>query len=355
MTESGVSELTALPGLQAFEATPAPGPERGHWLERSASPRLMLFAGRSHPELAQRIADELGIELGAVELRTFANGELYCRYMESIRGADVFIVQSPAVSPNEHLMELLVMINSAKLASAQRITAVMPWYPYSRQDKKSAPREPITAKLVADFLQVAGVDRVLTMDLHAGQIQGFFDIPVDHMTALTLFSQYYHDQGIAGEDVVSVSPDAGRAKMARRFGDLLGGKVALLNKTRPTHDVAAHTEVIGEVEGRIAIMSDDIIVTGGTLVSGATALRKAGARAVYACATHGLFPDGALERLCESDIEQIVVTDTVPIDPLNRPDKLQVLTVSRILADSIRNVFSDESVSAIFAGENQLF
>ena len=352
--ESGVTELTALPGLHVLDV-PRPQPDRGHWIERTPHPRLMLFAGRSHPELAQRIADELGIELGAVELRTFANGEIYCRYLESIRGADVFIVQSPATSPSDQLWELFVMINSAKLASAQRITAVLPWYPYSRQDKKSAPREPITAKLVADFLQVAGVDRVLTMDLHAGQIQGFFDIPVDHMTALTLFSQYFHDQGLLGEDVVSVSPDAGRAKMARRFGDLLGGKVALLNKTRPTHDVAAHTEVIGEVEGKIAIMSDDIIVTGGTLLSGAAALKQAGARMVYACATHALFPDGAMQRLAESEIEQIVVTDTVPVNPLDRPDMLRVLTVSRILAESIRNVFSDESVSAIFAGENQLF
>jgi ribose-phosphate pyrophosphokinase len=172
---------------------------------------------------------------------------------------------------------------------------------------------------------------------------------------MTLFTQYFRDQGLYGEDIVSVSPDAGRAKMARRFGEMLDGKVALLNKTRPTHDVAAHTEVIGDVEGKITIMSDDIIVTGGTLLSGAAALRKAGARAVYACATHGLFPEGVLDRLAASQIEKIVVTDTVPINPLERPDKLQVLTVSTILAESIRNVFSDESVSAIFAGENQLF
>ncbi len=352
-SETEVSELTALPGLEMVEAQVTGAP--GAWLDRTPSPRLMLLAGRSHPDLAHDIARELGIECGAVELKTFANGEIYCRYLESIRGGDVFIVQSPAMSPNEHLMELWVMINAAKLASAHRITAVLPWYPYSRQDKKSAPREPITAKLIADFLQVAGVDRVLTMDLHAGQIQGFFDIPVDHMTALPLFAQYFRDQGLFGEDVVSVSPDAGRAKMARRFGEMLDGKVALLNKTRPAHDAAAHTEVIGEVDGKIAIMSDDIIVTGGTLLSGAAALRKAGARAVYACATHALFPDGALDKLVASEIEQIVVTDTVPVSPLNRPEKLQVLTVSKLLAESIRNVFSGESVSAIFAGENQLF
>jgi ribose-phosphate pyrophosphokinase len=193
------------------------------------------------------------------------------------------------------------------------------------------------------------------MDLHAGQIQGFFTVPVDHMTALKLFAQHFRDQGLWGEGVVSVSPDPGRAKMARKFGELLDGELAILNKTRPTHDVADVTEVIGRVRGKIAVMSDDMVVTGGTLLAGARALKEAGATAVYACATHGLFPDGALERLAESDIEQIVVTDTVPIDPLNRPDKLQVLTVSTILAESIRNVFSDESVSAIFAGENQLF
>jgi ribose-phosphate pyrophosphokinase len=316
----------------------------------------MLFAGRSHPELASRIAEELEIGLGEVELKTFANGETYCRYLESIRGADVFIVQSAAgLRTNDHLFELLEMIDAAKLASAHRITAVLPWFPYSRQDKKSAPREPITAKLIAELLQTAGIDRVLTMDLHAGQIQGFFTVPVDHMTALKLFAQHFHDQGLWGEGIVSVSPDPGRAKMARKFGELLDGELAILNKTRPTHDVADVTEVIGRVRGKIAVMSDDMVVTGGTLLAGARALKEAGATAVYACATHGLFPDGALERLAESDIEQIVVTDTVPIDPLNRPEKLRVLTVSTILAESIRNVFSDESVSAIFAGENQLF
>ena len=354
MGESGVSELTTLPGLEALDG-PRPVGERERWLERTPSPRLMLFSGRSNRELAERIAEELRIELGAVELRTFANGESYCRYLESIRGADVFIVQSGSPPVNDHLWELLIMIGAAKLASAHRITAVLPWYPYSRQDKKSAPREPITAKLVADFLEVAGADRVLTMDLHAGQIQGFFKIPVDHMTALPLFAQYFRDKGLSGDGVVSVSPDPGRAKMARRFGEMLEGDLAILNKTRPTHDVAAVTEVIGHVEGKIAIMSDDMIVTGGTLLAGAEALRDAGATAVYACATHALFPDGALEELAASELIEIVVADTVPVNPLNRPDKLTVLTVSTILAKSIQNVFSDESVSAIFAGQNQLF
>ena len=349
-----MTELTALPGLEALER-PRPSGERERWIERGSSGRLMLFSGRSNPELAERIGDELRIEPGTVELKTFANGETYCRYLESIRGADVFIVQSGSPPVNDHLMELLIMIDAAKLASANRITAVLPWYPYSRQDKKSAPREPITAKLVAELLQAAGVDRVLTMDLHAGQIQGFFTVPVDHMTALPLFAQYFRDKGIFGAGIVSVSPDPGRAKMARRFGEMLEGELAILNKTRPTHDAARVTEVIGHVEGKVAIMSDDMIVTGGTLLAGADALSEAGATAVYACATHGLFPDGALEMLAASDIAEIVVTDTVPISPLDRPDKLTVLTVSRILAETMQNVFSDESVSAIFAGENQLF
>ena len=355
--ESGTTELTRLPGLEV--TTPAapvqPSGERGRWIERGPSGKLMLFSGRSNPDLANRIADQLNIELGDVELETFANGEPYCRFSDSIRGADVFIVQScapPAV--NDHLWELLLMIQAAKLASANRITAVMPWFPYSRQDKKSAPREPISAKLVADTLEVAGVDRVLTMDLHAGQIQGFFTVPVDHMTALPLFAQYYRDRGLYGDGVVAVSPDPGRAKLAGKFGQMLEADLAIMNKTRPAHDVASVTEVIGRVRGKIAIMTDDIVVTGGTLVAGAEALKEAGATEVYACATHALIPESAYEKLEASELTEIAITDTVPVNPL-RLDKLKELTISVLLADTIKNVFSDESVSAIFAGENQLF
>jgi ribose-phosphate pyrophosphokinase len=317
----------------------------------------MLFSGRSHPVLAQKIADQLNIELGDVKLKTFANGETYVRYKESIRGADVFIVQTcHGRATNDYLWELQIMIQAAKLASANRITAIMPWFPYSRQDKKSAPREPITAKLLADVLDAAGADRVLTMDLHAGQIQGFFRIPVDHMTALPLFARYYRETlGLHGDSVVAVSPDPGRAKMATKFAQMLDADFALMNKQRPAHDVAAVTEVVGDVRGKVAIMSDDIIVTGGTLIAGAQALLDAGATKVYACATHGLFPDDALEKLAQSQLAGLAVTDTVPVPELNRPDKLSVLTISGILAETIENVFADESVSAIFAGENQLF
>jgi ribose-phosphate pyrophosphokinase len=318
----------------------------------------MLFTGRSNPDLAQKIANELGIPLGDVKLKTFANGEVYCRYMESIRGADVFLVQSCAgMGVNDALVELLVMIDAARLASANRITAVMPWYPYSRQDKKSAPREPITAKLIAGFLEAAGADRVLTMDLHAGQIQGFFTIPVDHMTALPLFAQYYRDKGLFGDRVVAVAPDPGRGKMTTRFAEFLEADVAYMSKTRPEHDVAEVTEVVGRerVKGKAAILSDDLIVTGTTLVSGARALLEAGATEVYACATHGLFPPDALAALGESELTEVTVTDSVPQEELHAPANVKVLTVSPLLANTIQNVFSGESVSEIFAGENQLF
>jgi ribose-phosphate pyrophosphokinase len=348
------TELT-LPGLAA---TPEVAPELkpDHWLERTPQKRLMLFAGRSNPDLAEDISERLGVKLGEVQVKTFANGETYCRYEESIRGADVFLIQTGCEPVDRNVMELLIMIDAAKLASAKRITAVVPWFPYSRQDKKTLPREPISAKLVAELIQTAGADRVLTMDLHSGQIQGFFTIPVDHMRALPLFVQYFRDKGLYGDQVVSVSPDAGRAKVAGKFAEMLETPgFAIMNKTRPAHDVAAVTTVIGDVRGKIGIMSDDMIITGGTLIEGAKALHEAGATEVYACATHGLFPGDAIERLAESQLREIVVTDTVPVDIMRAPDKLRVLPVSGILAETIHNVFADDSVSAIFAGENQLF
>ena len=348
-----MSEAT-LPGLETVEPV-LPVTDRTPWIERGPQKRLMLFSGRSNPELAERIAEKLGLSLGEVELKTFANGETYVRYDDSIRGSDAFIIQSGNPPVNDHLVELLIMIQAAKLASAKRITAVVPWYPYSRQDKKSRPREPITARLVADFLEAAGVDRVLTMDLHAGQIQGFFNVPVDHMTALPLFATYYRDKGLYGDKIVAVSPDPGRAKMARRFGQMLEADLAIMNKVRPEHDTAEVTEVIGTVKGKVAILSDDMIVTGGTLIAGAEALKEAGATEVYACATHGLFPGNSFEKLAASSLVEVTVTDTVPIDKLNQPDKINVITVSKLLAETILNVFADDSVSAIFAGENQLF
>ena len=347
------TELASLPGLGPMTEHAQPQP--GHWIERGPSKRLMVFSGRSHPDLAQRIADKLGVELGGIELSTFANDETYCRYDESIRGADVFLVQTGCAPVDKNLMELLVMIQGAKLASAKRITAVVPLYPYARQDRKAKPREPVTARLVADMLQLAGADRVLTMDLHAGQIQGFFTIPVDHMTALPLFANHFRDLGLTGPDLVSVAPDAGRAKMAQRFAEMIEADLAIMHKTRPAHDQAAVTEIAGRVRDKVAIVGDDVIMTGGTLLANVEVLKEHGARDVWVFATHGLFCGNALEKFKDADIAGIVVTDTVPIDLLNRPDNLRVLSVGELLADTIMNVFADDSVSAIFGGENQLF
>ena len=327
----------------------------GHAIPLTPQKRLMVFAGRSHPELAAKMAERLGVALGEIELTTFANGETYCRYCESIRGADVFLVQTGCAPVDQNLMELLLMIQAAKLASAKRITAVIPWFPYSRQDRKAKPREPISGRLVADMLQLAGADRVLTMDLHAGQVQGFFTIPVDHMTALPLFAQHFRDLGLTGEEIVSVAPDAGRAKYALRFAEMISADFAIMHKTRPAHDEVAITEVTGRVRDKIAIVGDDVTTTGGTQIAGATTLREHGATEVWMFVTHSLLDAEALQQLAAAEITGIVVTDTVPIDPTHRPPNMTVLTVSGLLAETIMNVFADDSVSAIFGGENQLF
>jgi ribose-phosphate pyrophosphokinase len=352
--ESGTIEQT-LPGLSGPAISVHTEPQQGRALALAPQKRLVVVSGSSHPELAGKIADHLGVELGARELKTFADGETYCRYDDSVRGADMFIVQTAAKPVAHHLVELLIMVNAAKLASAKRITAVIPWYFYARQDKKARPREPITARMVADLLETVGVDRVITMDLHAGQVQGFFRIPVDHMVAVPMFAQYVRD--MLGPDVerVAVAPDTGRAKLAGKFAEMIGGGLVVLNKERPGHNQARVTGVIGEVEGKVAVMTDDIIDTAGTLCAGADALREAGATRVLACATHALLNPPALERIQSSAFERVVVTDTVPVNVLTKPDNIEVLSISGLLAETIQNVFADDSVSAIFAGENQLF
>jgi len=323
--------------------------------------RLMVFGGRASGELAAKIAGNLNVDLGQVYLNTFSNGEVYCRYEESIRGADVFIVQSTAanpqtgLTPNDALMELLTMIDAAQGASAHRIIAVMPWYGYARQDKKSSPREPITARVVAKILEEIGVDRVLTMDLHAGQVQGFFHVPVDHMTAMPQLTQWFQDQGLT-DDLVIVSPDAGRVKMARNFARKVGVHWAVMEKERPSQQVAEIGYVVGDVQGKTAVLVDDMIDTAGTLCAAAKTVLDEGAARVIACATHGVFSGPAYERLPyeNSGIERIVVTDTIPLR-VGAPDNITVLSTAQTLADSIRRIFTDDSVSEIFAGENQLF
>src|SRR5438067_1671871 len=287
-----------LPGLEVEGVEPQTKPN--HWLERGPQKRLMVFSGRSHFDLATRIAEHLGVELGMIDLHTFGNGETYCRYDESIRGADIFIVQTGCRPVDQNLMELLLMIQAAKLASAKRITAVIPWFPYSRQDRKAKPREPISARLVADMLQLAGVDRVLTMDLHAGQIQGFFTIPVDHMTALQLFATHFRDLGLAGDGVVAVAPDAGRAKHAVRFAEMIEASFAIMHKMRVAADHVEVTEVTGKVRDKIAIVGDDVSTTGSTLIAGARALLDHGAQEVNVFVTHALFSEKALEDLGNS-------------------------------------------------------
>jgi ribose-phosphate pyrophosphokinase len=322
------------------------------------SKRAMVFGGRSSMELASKIAGKLGLDLGQVTLKTFTDGEVYCRYEETIRGADVFLAQSTCadpsqkMTPNDALMELLAMADAAQGASAHRIIAVMPWYGYARQDKKSSPREPISARLVARCLEAAGADRVLTMDLHAGQVQGFFNIPVDHMTALMMLTQYFRDLGLS--DLVVVAPDAGRVKLNKKFANKLGAELAILDKERPAQQVAEIGYVIGDVKGKTAIIVDDMIDTAGTLKAAAQTVLDEGASRVYAAATHAVLSGNAYENLASSGFEQIVVTDTIP-RRAGAPDNLTVLSCADLLTDSIRRIFTDDSVSEVFGGENQLF
>jgi ribose-phosphate pyrophosphokinase len=317
--------------------------------------RLVLVSGRSHPALAQQIAVHLGVELSEANLREFANGEIHCRYDASVRGCDVFIVQTHCGPVNDTLMEQLIMIDAAKRASAKRITAVCPYYGYSRQDRKSTGREPITAKLVADILSAAGADRVVSVDLHSGQIQGFFDVPFDHLTATPVLEGYLREHvPDCTADVVVVAPDAGRVKVAERYSQHLGSDLALVHKTRPrgTANQVEARHVVGDVDGRRCVIIDDMIDTAGTVCAAAELLADAGASDVWAMATHGVLSDPAADRLKASPISRVVVTDTLPIPEDRVFDKLEVLSVAKVIGDAIDAVFEDTSVSEIFGGEN---
>ncbi|MDP8975405.1 MAG: ribose-phosphate diphosphokinase [Actinomycetota bacterium] len=314
--------------------------------------RLELYSGRSHPELAGAIAQHLGVGLGHANITAFANGEIHCRFGESVRGADVFVVQTHAGAVNDWVFEHCIMIDAAKRASAKRITAVCPYYGYSRQDRKAEGREPITAKLVANMLRVAGADRIVSVDLHSGQIQGFFDGPFDHLTAGRVLVEYL-ERNLAYPPVV-VAPDAGRLRVAERYAQYLDAELASVYKKRARGQVRA-LGVMGvkEVEGRQCVLIDDMIDTAGTIVAAAEILMATGASEVWAMATHALLSDPAVDRLKNSAITKVVVTDTVPLASEKRIDKIEVLSVAPVIADAIDAVFEDTSVSEIFDGENQ--
>lgn len=329
--------------------------QNGH-IAHNAEKRLMLFSGQGYPELSERIAERLDLELGEVELTRFANGEMHARYLESVRGSDVFIIQSLCQPVNRNLMELLIMIDAAKRASAESVVAVIPWYAYSRQDRKTKPREPITARLVANMIQTAGADRVMTMDLHVGQIEGFFNFPVDHLTAMHTFVDYFVEQGFRdAPDAVVVAPDTGEVKVAKRLADHLGLPWAIVNKMRRGPGESEVTHVIGEVSGKRAILIDDIIDGGGTTVGAAERLVEEGVTEVYAAATHAVFSGEAYRRIDDSPLEEVVVTDTLPLKDDEPRSKIRTLGIAPILASTVKNVFTDDSVSEVFMGENQLF
>lgn len=309
---------------------------------------MAVFAGSTCPELAEEIAQCLGTELGQVKLEKFANGENYARYVQSVRGADVFIVQSVKDGKvNDALMELLIMTDAAKRASARTVTAVLPFYLYSRQDRKAASREPITARLVANLMETAGVDRTITIDLHQGQIQGFFNTPVNHLTAMPLMENYFMKKGFDTNKLCIVSPDVGRAKAAKKFSDAMDADLAIMHKGRPGHNKAVITALIGDVAGKVCILNDDMIDTAGSVVAAAETLRAKGAEKVYVCATHPVFSGPAYERLESAPVEEVVVTNTIPVPEEHQQGKIRVLSVAPLLADAITRVFNNESVSAL--------
>jgi ribose-phosphate pyrophosphokinase len=319
--------------------------------------KMMLFSGTTHPALAAEIAGHLGIQLSPCKISRFASGEIYVRSEESVRGADVFVIQTHADPVNESIMEHLIMLDAMKRASAKRITAVIPYYGYSRQDKKGLAREPISAKLVADLITVAGAQRVISVDLHSGQTQGYFDFPFDHLTALPILSDYLSGElGLHDENVVVVAPDAGRIKTAERLREHLHADLAFLYKRRSRREAHKIEEmaVVGEVDGRPCILVDDMIDTGGTVVKGAEALAQQGGGPIYAAATHGVLSGKAVQMLEEAPISGVVLTNTVPIPEEKQFAKLKVLSIAPLFASALRAVFEDSSVSEIFRGENQL-
>ncbi len=311
--------------------------------------RMVLVSGSSNPTLSKKISEFLDVPLVNPQLRRFANGEVYCEIEKNVRGADVFVIQSTCAPVNENLMELLITVDALKRASANSITAVVPYYGYSRQDRKSAPRTPITAKLVADMMTIAGCSRVVTMDLHAGQIQGFFNIPFDNIFASPVLFEYIH-KNLDRSNLITVSPDAGGVERVRHFAKKMDADLALIDKRRTGPNVAEAMNVIGEVSGKDCIIIDDIIDTAGTLVQAAKALRKNGAKKIYAAATHPVFSAPAIQRIAECvELDAVIVTDTIPLsDEARKLDKIKVVTTADILAKAIHRTFNHDSVSSLF-------
>jgi len=307
---------------------------------------LKILSGNANLKLAEEIAEYMGLELASCKVGRFSDGEINMTIDESVRGADVFIIQPTSTPVNDNLMELLIMIDAVRRASARRITAVLPYYGYARQDRKARARDPITAKLVANLIVQAGARRVLTMDLHAGQIQGFFDIPVDHLLGVPILAEYYKNKGL--DDVVVVSPDMGGVTRARNLAERIGAPLAIIDKRRPMPNVSEVMNIIGEIKGKNVIMTDDIIDTAGTITNGAEALIERGAKSVFACCTHAVLSGPAITRLDKSPIAELVTTNTIPLTPDKKLDKLKVLSVAPIMGEAIIRIHEDLSVSTLF-------
>lgn len=313
---------------------------------------LALFSGSVNPRLAEEIADELGVELGHVKLEKFSNGEIYARYLQSVRGSDVFIIQSVAGDQiNDALMETLIMADAAKRASARTVTAVISHYGYARQDRKAAAREPITAKLVANLMETAGINRMMSIDLHQGQIQGFFDIPVDHLTALPILADYFKAKNLDCSNLCIVSPDVGRAKAAKKFSDMMEADLAIMHKGRPGHNRAEITALIGDVRGKTCILNDDMIDTGGSVVAAVATLKAQGAEDIYVCTTHPVFSGPGFERMINLDAKEVVVCNTIPVPEEHQTGKIKVVSVAPLFARAIGNVYNNGSVSELFDPE----
>ena len=309
--------------------------------------KLAIFSGNAHPELAKNICKCLKVELSHALVERFSEGEIRVKIDDNVRGKDVFIVQPTCPPPNENLMELLIMIDAMKRASANRITAVIPYFGYARQDRKDQPRVPITAKLVANLLTVAGTNRVLTMDLHAGQIQGFFDIPLDHLYAVGVFYDYFKKMNL--KDLVIVSPDVGGIKMARAYAKRIGASLAIIDKRRESPDKTEAMHILGEVEGKNAIMVDDLIATGSSLFEGVHALKNAGAKNIYAAISHGVLSGPAIERLDKcKELKELVITDSIPLDGKKSHERLKVLSIAELMGEAIKRIHNEESISCLF-------